>query len=195
PSSGPIEDTTIGNELQQSGSAPGLREASVERFERYAGLAPPERLSPPPMHIASVTPAPSAVAVIEPAVTAPASIPTHVPYTVDLRKDAARILGKEFTTSACEEAASTLQKDAWALDAMVELGYCEAIAGNATRADEIFSRLLEYTPDNYQALVGRALLAAQSEDRNTAQAYFQEALNALPPVAESNRIVSLMARL
>ena len=49
--------------------------------------------------------------------------------------------------------------------------------------------------DSYEALVGRALLAAEADDRAAAGKYFQDALNSLPPVAESNRIVAIMAHL
>ena len=54
---------------------------------------------------------------------------------------------------------------------------------------------LEFTPDNYEALVGRAVIAEQAEERGVARKYYQDALNALPPIEESNRIVEAMAAL
>ena len=113
----------------------------------------------------------------------------------DLASQAKEILGVQLDGAKCEEASERLEADAWALDAMVDIGFCKAAEGKVDAADEDFSRLLEYTPDNYQALVGRALISAQKGSRQEALGYFQDALNALPPILESNRIVDAMERL
>ena len=174
---------------------PALREAAPERFASFAGLEPPERLSPPatPM-LASLRPVPTTV-------TAPSATPAPTirvaprGLTMNFEQDAVRILGRVFDEAECAAAETTLLEDAWALSSMSDLGFCRAIAGDFESADGIFSRLLEYTPDNYSALVGRALIAAKAGESAAAKRYFQDALNALPPIAESNRIVDAMASL
>ncbi|MEO0880564.1 MAG: hypothetical protein AAFY22_12740 [Pseudomonadota bacterium] len=111
------------------------------------------------------------------------------------RERVADILGREFGAAQCEAARSRLDADAWALDAMVNVGLCMAADGEAAEADALLARLLSYTPDNYEALVGRALIAAEAGETGAAKRYFQEALNALPPIEESNRILFAMRSL
>ena len=106
----------------------------------------------------------------------------------------ADILGKTADPATCEGSAARLSADAWALDAMVDLAFCKAAAGRMGEADDDFSRLLAYTPDNYEALTGRGLIALARGDRARGLDLLQEALNALPPIAESDRIAEAMAR-
>ena len=82
-----------------------------------------------------------------------------------------------------------------ALDAMIDVGFCKASAGDIEEADRLFTRLLAYTPDNYEALVGRALIAVENGETGDARKYFQDALNALPPIEESDLIVDAMQSL
>lgn len=112
----------------------------------------------------------------------------------DLKSEATEILGKSFGVGVCEGARARLMGDAWALDAMIDLAFCKAADGQLEDADADFSRLLNYTPDNYQALVGRGLIALASGEREKGLAFYQDALNALPPIAESDRIVAAMER-
>ncbi|MBI1393666.1 MAG: hypothetical protein GC152_13080 [Alphaproteobacteria bacterium] len=126
---------------------------------------------------------------------AAADAAARMPAAFDLGGEAERILGRPLDADGCADARERLQSDAWALDAMVEIGFCRAAAGEIDAADKDFARLLAYTPDNYEALVGRALIAARKGDRSDAMDLFQEALNALPPIEESNRIVDAMTRL
>lgn len=174
---------------------PTLREAPDERKLVFARLAPPERFAPPPL------PGPPAADANSPSNEGPRLIlesrkaAALIGSGVDIGAEAAQILGREFSPSECASADARLKADAWALDAMVDLGFCEAMRGNLAAAEGVFERLLAYTPDNYEALVGRALIAARKGDRVEAEARFQEALNALPPIAESDRIVAAMARL
>jgi len=172
---------------------PLLREAPDERKLVFARLAPPERFAPPPM------PAP------RPDKTSEGDGPRLILESrkaeallgarVDIGAEAAQILGRKFGAAECAIAETRLKADAWALGAMVDIGFCEAIRGDLAAAEGVFDRLLAYTPDNYEALVGRALIAARKGDRAEAEGRFQEALNALPPIAESDRIVAAMARL
>ncbi|MEO0398626.1 MAG: hypothetical protein AAF224_04290 [Pseudomonadota bacterium] len=113
----------------------------------------------------------------------------------DIKTEAADILGMSIDADACDEARARLLADAWALEAMVDVGFCKAAGGETASADADFERLLAYTPDNYRALVGRALIAAGRGDAATAERFFQDALNALPPMEESDRIVAAMRRL
>lgn len=112
----------------------------------------------------------------------------------DFMTEAVAILGKSFDVGACEGAKQRLAADAWALDAMIDHAFCKAADGALDEADADFERLLAYTPDNYEALVGRGLIAIAEGERQRGQDLFQEALNALPPIAESDRIVSAMER-
>ena len=178
-------------------SAPALRESSTDRYLVFANLAPPERLTAPTGAIlAKVTPIEASVDVGKPAVSVNVTgLAEPLAREFNFAKDAAFLVGKTLGPGECAAAEHALQEDAWALDAMVDLGYCHAISGDAGKADGIFSRLLQYTPDNYLALVGRALIAAEMGDTVVARGFFQDALNALPPVEESNRIVDAMAAL
>jgi Tfp pilus assembly protein PilF len=105
------------------------------------------------------------------------------------------ILEKDLTPAFCNNAEAALQADAWALGAMVDVGLCTAARGDLEEADAVLARLLEFTPDNYEALVGRAIIAEQANEKGVARKYYQDALNALPPLAESNRIENAMAAL
>ena len=170
---------------------PGLREGAPDRLNRFTQLRPPERLAPPVgVVLAKLQPLEAA----QPA--HPAAIrlkpPVRPTVSTDVRGQVRMILGKEMTAETCEVADATLKVDPWALSAMTDLGLCELVGGDPEEAEAILSRLLEYTPDNYEAHVGRALIAAQAGERGVARKHFQDALNALPPIAESNRIVEAM---
>jgi tetratricopeptide (TPR) repeat protein len=117
------------------------------------------------------------------------------PRVTDIGALASTILGKRLGVGECEAARAKLRSDAWALEAMVDVGFCDAIAGKLDEADGVFMRLLAYTPDNYEALVGRGLIASKRGVRADARNFFQQALNALPPMAESDRIEAAMKTL
>jgi tetratricopeptide (TPR) repeat protein len=161
-------------------SAPALREAPQEDLLTFARLAPPERLEPPGARRAIIIKERAA---------------TLLESDIDIGKMASAILERRFGVGECEGAQAKLRMDAWALEAMIDVGFCSAIAGDLQKAEGVFQRLLDYTPDNYQALVGRALIAAKQGERAVAKKYFQDALNSLPPIAESDRIVAAMAKL
>lgn len=161
----------------------------------YGGFAPPERFDPPKGALDAA------------AKIASAALPERLPMlrldrdtallgpSMDILKEAKTILGRSLGVGECEAAAARLRADAWALDAMVDVGFCTAARGALADADGTFLRLLDYTPDNYAALVGRALVAAKSGERAVARKYFQDALNVPPPMDESNRIVAAMSLL
>ncbi|NWG92859.1 MAG: hypothetical protein HXY21_10210 [Parvularculaceae bacterium] len=174
--------------------APTLRDAAAEGVVRLPQFAPPERL----------TPGASGGGAVRLPVNVDVGRPSRLPLdravtlgqgpAFDFRSEAVAILGKEFGVGACEGAKARLQGDAWALDAMIDVAFCKAAAGDLEAADADFARLLAYTPDNYEALVGRGLIAFAAGDRLRGQAFFQDALNALPPIDESDRIVEAMER-
>jgi len=166
---------------------PRLREAP-EAALAIPEFAPPERLAPPP----TSPPPPRAVqSTLKERVSAPAPETAH-PF--DFAREMTAILGKTNDPATCEGAAARLAADAWALGAMVDLAFCKAAAGALEEADDDFTRLLAYTPDNHQALVGRGLIALAQGKRERGLDFLQEALNALPPIAESDRIVAAMNR-
>ncbi|WP_133162169.1 tetratricopeptide repeat protein [Hyphococcus luteus] len=184
----------------QLAAKPALRESAPERLSRFASLAPPERLQPPkPAQLASVRPVQKPVEMSKPAMrdertlSAPLPAPAKKPF--NYAEQVEKLLGKKLTPGFCGSAKATLQSDPWALDAMVNVGLCEAAAGNAEEGDATLSRLLEYTPDNYEAYVGRALIAMQAGEKSVARRYFQNALDAPPPIEESTRIVRAMQAL
>lgn len=178
---------------------PPLREAPGERMLTFARFAPPERLAPP----APATLISPGAPLRDHGSAAPARRPVIdkerarelLKADVDIADAAAKILGRSFGAGECEGAKARLRRDAWALDAMVDVGFCAAAAGDLEAADGLFSRLLAYTPDNYEALVGRALIAAKAGEKSVARKYFQDALNAAPPIEESDRIVEAMTQL
>lgn len=173
--------------------AGGLRDPSIE----LAQFAPPERLDPPKgaledaariVKATTTRPEPRAILRADRAMAL-------LGPEIDILKETRVILGRSLGVAECEAAAARLRADAWALAAMVDVGFCAAGKGRLDEADAIFVRLLDYTPDNVDALVGRALVAAKSGDRSIARKYFQDALNVPPTIELSDRIVSAMAAL
>ncbi len=186
---GPAEQAS--HKPAAAAAKPLLREGASERLNAYAGVTPPERLAPPqPAMLAKVQPLEGAVEVKKPAIRMqePPALRNGFDYAARVRS----LLGKELTPAFCNNAQATLQADPWALGAMVDVGLCAAARGEVEEGDAILSRLLEYTPDNYEAHVGRALIAAQAGEKSVARRYFQDALNTPPPIEESNRIVQAM---
>jgi len=182
---------------------PVLRDEPAAGVLRLPEFAPPERLpqpqSPastaPPQAGTSVSALPANVDVARPSLIAVDRAETlSKSASFDIKREAGEILGKSFGVGECEGAKARLQGDAWALDAMIDLAFCKAADGKLEEADADFARLLAYTPDNYEALVGRGLIAIASGERDKGLAYYQDALNSLPPIAESDRIVDAMRR-
>ena len=181
-------------QLAGPSEAPGLRETSAERLHAFAKLSPPERLAPPEIPIlAKIQPIEESITVGTP--TLRQTEPLVAPVKADYAARVEILLDKKLSTAYCNNAAATLQADAWALGAMVDMGLCAAARGDVVEGESILSRLLEYTPDNYEALVGRALIAEYAGERGAALRYYQDALDAPPPVEESTRIVEAMALL
>ncbi|GJL95094.1 MAG: hypothetical protein DHS20C05_14990 [Hyphococcus sp.] len=179
---------------QASATKPSLREGAPERFKTFARLAAPERLEPPVGAIlAKVQPIEKTVEVRTPSVRVSEPLAPQIEEDFGVRINA--ILGKELTSAYCNNAEATLQADAWAMGAMVDVGLCAGARGDAAAAEEILARLLQYTPDNYEAYVGRALIAEQAGEKGVARKYYQDALNAPPPIEESSRIVEALTAL
>ncbi|MFZ5616380.1 MAG: tetratricopeptide repeat protein [Pseudomonadota bacterium] len=178
---------------------PSLRDDPAPGVLHLPKFAPPERLAPPSQRPAqkneTLGALPANVDVGRPSLIAvDRALALGQGPAFDFRGEAVAILGKSFDVGSCEGAKARLAGDAWALDAMIDLAFCKAAGGALEEADADFARLLAYTPDNYEALVGRGLIAIASGDRDRGQALLQEALNALPPIAESDRIVEAMER-
>jgi tetratricopeptide (TPR) repeat protein len=178
-------------------SRPALRDDPAEGVLYLPQFAPPERFVPPaPERNASALKELSeSLDVGRPALlTIDSAKALGDGAAFDFMTEAAEILGKSFDIGACEGAKQRLAADAWALDAMIDYAFCKAADGALEEADADFERLLAYTPDNYEALVGRGLIAIAQGEREGGMEFFQEALNALPPIAESDRIVAAMDR-
>ena len=170
---------------------PALRETANDRLAVFASLAEPERLQPP--ILAKVQPIEETVTIGTP--TLRSSEPQTAKAGRDFDGRIETLLGKSLTPAFCNNADATLQADAWALGAMVDVGLCAAARGQAAEGESILSRLLEYAPDNYEALVGKAVIAELAGERGAALRFYQDALDATPPVRESARIVEAMAAL
>lgn len=175
---------------------PSLRDEAAEGVLYLPQFAPPERLNAPavepPETLGSF---PANVDIGRPALISVNRAQTLGDGAAfDFMTEAVEILGKSFDIGACEGAKQRLAADAWALDAMIDYAFCKAADGRLEEADADFARLLAYTPDNYEALVGRGLIAIANGERERGQQLFQEALNALPPIKESDRIVNAMGR-
>ena len=179
---------------------PALRDDPADGVLHLPQFAPPERFAPPktakPPAGEAAGALPANVAIARPSqIAVDRAEALGAGATIDIKREASEILGKTFSVGACEGAKARLQGDAWALDAMIDLAFCKAAGGMLEEADADFARLLAYTPDNYEALVGRGLIAIASGKREAGHTYFQDALNALPPIAESDRIVEAMNRI
>ncbi|MBT8473216.1 MAG: hypothetical protein HKP25_04065 [Marinicaulis sp.] len=184
----------VSNASPDVAAAPILREGAEERYRIFASLAAPERLAPPEGAIlAKLQP------IEEPVTEDTPKFRTEEPLVAfgvfDFRERVKVLLGKSLTSEHCTDAEAKLQADPWALTAMVDLGLCSSARGDTVEGDAIFARILEYTPDNFEALVGRALIAEQAGEIGAARKHYQDALNALPPIEESKRIVAAMAAL
>jgi len=171
---------------------PALREDTGRDLLAFPKFAPPERLSPPARSLGlDSANAEGRVAIGRPEFAPPTARQAFRP-AFSLEAEAARLLGKSLDIGACEGAGARLAADAWALSAMIDVALCKAARGETAPADADLARLLDYTPDNYEALVARALVA-QAENRfDDAHDYFQRALDAAPPVAQSEMIVEAM---
>lgn len=183
---------------------PGLRDEPASGLIYLPDFAPPERLRPPSSSQSPKSPQSLLTAPASGGKLADARRPALVAVdrarapgdggAFDIKREASEILGKSLSVGVCEGAKARLQGDAWALNAMIDLAFCKAGEGKLAEADADFSRLLAYTPDNYEALVGRGLIAIASGDFAKGKDFYQQALNALPPIAESDRIVAAMER-
>lgn len=174
---------------------PGLRDEPAKGLIYLPDFSPPERLQSPQSSL-TAPPEEKIAEARRPALVAiDRARALSEGGAFDIKREANEILGKSFSVGACEGAKARLQGDAWALNAMIDLAFCKAGEGKLAEADADFSRLLAYTPDNYEALVGRALIAIASGEPAKGKDFYQEALNALPPIAESDRIVAAMDRI
>lgn len=178
---------------------PALRDAPAPGLLDLPQFAPPERFAPPPNE-----PADGVDVLGDLSGNVDIGRPSLIPVdraealgqgaAFDFKSEAIAILGKSFEPGVCEGAKARLQADAWALGAMIDFAFCKAGDGKLEEADADFARLLAYTPDNYEALVGRGLIAIAAGDAERGRTLFQDALNALPPIDENDRIVEAMER-
>jgi tetratricopeptide (TPR) repeat protein len=160
----------------------------------FPKFAQPERLAPPGDELGLAPDAGDAAVIATPEFIVAKAREAFRP-SFSLKSESARLLGRSLDIGACEGAAARLSADAWALSAMIDVALCKADAGNPQEADDDLARLLDYTPDNYEALVARALVAQSRGRAEEARALFQQALDAAPPLAESEQIVEAIGQL
>jgi len=184
----------VNNEERLAAAPPPLRESATERYDALKALGEPQRLNPPSGAIlAKVQPIEETVEIARPSMREPGALAQTVKG--DFAARVTVMLSKELSPAYCNNAEAALKSDAWALGAMVDVGLCVAARGQAAEADEMLARLLAFTPDNFEALVGRALIAELAEEKGVARKYYQEALDTLPPFDESKRILDAMGAL
>lgn len=184
---------TLREPARIAAAAPSLRDGDAEQLFQFANLSSPERFAPPQGVVLAKLQPVIAPPALKAAVRLKPASATLSALSVD--QQILTILGKDLTPEYCARAKAILNSDPWALSAMGDIGLCALVEGEAEEAEAILSRLLEYTPDHFEAHVGRALVASQAGEKSIARKYFQEALNALPPIEESDRIVAAMSAL
>ena len=171
----------------QSAALPGSSAPAEDVLEVPAPQSAPRLALVKPIEPASIASAPSLPRLQHQPVTSPPAF--------DFSVAAEAIFAENFDAARCQMARARLSDDAWALDAMAAVGFCLASEGQLSEADQLFTRLLAYTPDNYQAWVGRALIAVDAGEKSAARRFFQEALRVPPPFSESERIIAAIERL
>lgn len=191
PTLSPLPDSASGGSEEPAiAPRPRLREAPNRDVLTFSRFTAPERLAIPTLAVVK----PASPSAVDP--VSKVSTPRKVARPAfSLRDQAQQILGKSLGIAECHSAQARLNDDAWALSAMIDVGFCKAAASQFNEADELFSRLLAYTPDNYQALVGRALIAVEVGRVSEARLFFQDALNAAPPLEQSDQIIAAMQSL
>ena len=100
---------------------------------------------------------------------------------VDFREQAEALFDRRFDQNQCGAAREELLGNAWATDAMATIGFCLGARGQFEEADVIFQRLLGLDPENYKALIGRAMIASIAGERGTARQLLKKAEAADPP--------------
>jgi len=126
-----------------------------------------------------------------PSVLRPAQV-SLVLNKVDFREQAEKILGQRFDSENCSTAKDELDRDAWALTAMVTVGYCVAAAGDFEEADRVFKDICGLVPTNYEAFIGRAIIASTTGETSIARRFFNHALSLGPPKTVTNQIEKLV---
>lgn len=111
---------------------------------------------------------------------------------LDFRDQAELMLSRTFTRNQCDEARLMLQEDAWALEAMATIGFCQGADGDFQQAEDTFKRLLAQNAENYEALIGRALIAAITGEAGIARKYLGDALTTRPPVPTKQEVNKLI---
>ena len=113
---------------------------------------------------------------------------------VDFREQAETITARRFDSENCLSAQSQLQEDAWALEAMLIIGFCEATKGDFEEAESIFKRLALQQPQNYEIMIGRGLVATINQEISVGRKFFSDALAQDPPRNVIEAIEGLLAQ-
>lgn len=113
---------------------------------------------------------------------------------VDFREQAETITARRFDSENCLSAQSQLEEDAWALEAMLIIGFCEATKGDFEEAESIFKRLALQQPQNYEIMIGRGLVATINQEISVGRKFFSDALAQDPPRNVIEALEGLLAQ-
>lgn len=114
---------------------------------------------------------------------------------IEFRQEAENIINTRFDLNTCNNAQKELQADAWALDAMADIGFCKGAEGKFAEAETIFKRLLTLDQNNTNANIGRALIARTSGEESIAKRFFQDALATSPENSVKLRLSNILSGL
>lgn len=154
--------------------------------------------------IAAGPPAAGQTAEIVPASASPGLLATGVSLNPDaaatllerisFREKAEQTLGLSIDQNQCALADARLLADAWAMDALTTVGFCKGAEGDFEAAETAFKRLTGLDRDNFEAWVGRALVAESAGENSGARIFYENALAASPPQKVRNQIEEILSR-
>ncbi len=100
---------------------------------------------------------------------------------VDFREYAETILDRRFDSENCSNAQAKLQDDAWDLEAMRMVGFCIGAKGDFEQAEIIFKTLLTQNDQNFEAMIGRGLIARVTGEKSVSKRFFNDAMKTRLP--------------
>ncbi len=113
---------------------------------------------------------------------------------ISFREKAEQTLGLSIDQNQCALADARLLADAWAMDALTTVGFCKGAAGDFEEAETAFKRLTGLDRENFEAWVGRALVAESAGENSGARIFYENALEASPPQKVRNQIEEMLRR-
>ncbi len=99
-----------------------------------------------------------------------------------------------FVEGRAEDACQILEKHfpagSWDIDALVLKGHCQTSLGDFQKAEEIYSQVLAFSPEEYEARIGIARLFEKVGDLVAARDHYREALKVPHEQDQTEHIMS-----